>query len=93
MNHGNGGQKIKRYFRETQNLCPRWTESLITQIGLTPCTVDEEVIIPHKPKTEVFESQILSGGTRKSLRFKHFRCGTLPVRHRMELAVETASVL
>ena len=51
------------------------------QIGLTPCTVDEEVIIPHKPKTEVFESQILSGGTRKSLRFKHFRCGTLPVRH------------
>ena len=79
------------------------------QIGLTPCTVEEEVIIPHKPKTEVFESQILSGGTRKSLRFKHFRCGTLPVRHtsgathfrcdtlpvrhRMELAVETASVL
>lgn len=33
------------------------------QIGLTPCTVGVEVTIPHKPKTEVFESQGLSGVT------------------------------
>ena len=46
------------------------------QIGLTSCTVDVEVTIPHKPKMEVFESQRLSGATQKSLRFKHFRCGT-----------------
>lgn len=53
------------------------------QIGLTPSPVDVEFAIPHKPETEVFESQRLSGG-------KHFRCVTLPVRHRMKLAVETA---
>ena len=75
MGNGNGG-KIKRYFREIQSLCPKRRESLIMQIGLTPCTVDVEVTIPHKPKTEVFESQRLSGATQKSLRFKHFRCGT-----------------
>ena len=47
------------------------------QKGLTPSTVDVEFTIPHKPKTEVFESQT-------------FGWQTLPVRHRMKLAVETA---
>ena len=54
------------------------------QIGLTPCTVGVEVTIPTNQKRKCLN--------RKDFRVlpKLFAIQTLPVRHRMELAVKTA---